>query len=181
MNQRAFWMAAALLAAAGQVTAQEPAPRDWGEHAMSPMTYILEHRAELELSDQQVARLEAIGTSLRARTTPLRERMREAMGDLPVPRPRAERGPRGARAPRGDRVAPRPMTPQQREAMRERARELRPVREEIRALRREAREEARAVLTAEQQEKLRDLIRARRGELRRPGGEPRPARRGGRS
>lgn len=170
MNQRAFWTAAALLLVAGQAMAQEPAPRDWGEHGMGPMTWILEHRAELQLSDEQAARLEAIGTSLRERATPLRERMREAMRDLPVPRPRA------GRAPRGERRAPRAMTPEQREAMRERARELRPVRAELRELQREAREQARAVLTADQQQKLRELMETRRGELRPRGGE---ARRGG--
>lgn len=170
MRERAWVMAAALLLAAAPALAQEPAPRDRGEHGRVPLGAILEHRAELGLTDEQVGRLAAIGVDLRARTAPLRERMRAAMADMPVPRPRAGRGARGARAPRGERVAPRPMMPEQRAAMRERARELRPVREEIRAIQLEAREQARAVLTEDQQRRLRELVQARRGELRRRGG-----------
>jgi Spy/CpxP family protein refolding chaperone len=170
MKKRGMLMAAALLLAAGPALAQAPAPRDWGEHAMSPMTMILEHRAELELTDDQVARLEAIGTQLRERTAPLRERMREAMADMPVPGAHAEHGARSEGAPR-ERRAPRAMTPEQREAIHSRMTELRPVREEIRAIRLQARDDARAVLTADQQQKLRELMQAHRGH-RGPRGRP---------
>lgn len=182
MRHRGLWLAAVGLLAPVAVAAQEPAQRGEAVQAITPVTAILEHRAELGLTADQIARLEAVDRRLRERIAPVREQMREARGEMPRPGARGERGARGQRVPR----APRPMSPEQRAAARERMdaararmQEMRPELEELRESRREAMDEVREVLTEEQQGRLRELMRERRPAPRRPGGEERRDPRGG--
>ncbi len=196
-----------------------------GGHAFS---MIIGQRAALNLTDDQVARLEAIGLRLRAQNAPLleqmrasgawqgrpgarggerpqltpeqREQMRQRMQNLtPEQREqmRAQRGERGARGARGE-AAPEQreqmrqrmqnLTPEQREQMRAQMQqrrgeagvrggrqvpeELRPVMEQLRANSLAARQEAQAVLTPEQQTRLRELAQQRRGAGERPNRRP---------
>ena len=118
---------------------------------------LLEHRAELGLSAEQVARLEAIAAELRTRNQPLLERLRAAR----------------------DGRRPRDLTPEQRQALRDSLERHRPLVRELRGNLRDALRQAQEVLTPEQREKARELMRARRAEARRdhprgrhaPGGE----------
>lgn len=174
MRHRGLWIAVVSLLAPVALAAQEPAPRGGAAQPMSPLTRILEHRAELGLSAEQVTRLEAIEQRLQERIAPLQEQMREARGEMPA---RGMRGARGARGERGQRRAPRPMSPEQRAAARERMEEtrermdeMRPAMEELRESRQEAMEEIREVLTEDQQERVRQLMRDGRAGPRRPGG-----------
>jgi Spy/CpxP family protein refolding chaperone len=103
----------------------------------APLEALIAHRQELELTDGQVAKLEAIRAEFRKRNQPLMEKLRAA----------------GVGA--GDRAA-RP-TPEQREA-------LRPTMEQLRENAQEAMKEVRGVLTKEQQARLRSQLREQRGE-----------------
>lgn len=159
-----------------------------GPHG-APVAMLLQHRAELGLSAEQVNRLEAIGQRLEQQNAPLvaqlrasgawqdREQMRERMQSM-TPEQRQQM-----------RERMRNMTPEQRDAMRQQMREsgearprgegqargegmrgqrqipeaLRPVMQQLSANHRAAMQEARAVLTDDQQVRLRELVQQRRG------------------
>ena len=121
-----------------------------GAPARNPVAMLLDRREELELTAEQVARLEAVRERVERENAPRIERLRAALGD----RPRRE------------------LSDEERARLRGRMQELQPVRDEIRATNRAAMEEAREVLTDEQESKLREIVRRPRGE--RPAGR-RPA------
>ncbi len=121
-----------LLAAPALAQEQDHRP---GRHA-DPAERVARMRAELGLSDQQVARLEGIFQELRERNRPLGERLREAM---------PKRQPGAAARRRGE-------VPD----------EVRNLRQQLRENRRQAMQEVREVMTREQLERLRE----KRGEQR---------------
>lgn len=143
----------------------------------APLALLLEQRAELGLTAEQVSRLEAIQEEVRQKNAPLMDQMR-ASGAFPG----GQRMRQRAEA----------MTPEQRGAMREQMRErraagaagqraergrpmqgqrqlpeeLRPLMQQIQQNNRAALEQVRAVLTVEQQARARQLVEQRRGEPR---------------
>lgn len=130
-----------------------------GAMQRNPAEMVLQHREALDLTADQVRQLEAIRDRVEAENGPRRERMKAAFGD----------------------VAPAELTVEERQALRERMRELQPVRDEIRATNRKAGEEIHELLTDEQEATLRPLMhQGRRGDgPGRPGRGMRGAPRGG--
>jgi hypothetical protein len=126
----------------------------------NPLQGLLERREQLNLTADQVRRLEAIQQRLESQVRPLRERM-TALHEQVVPGLRERRGEPGECG--GER--PR-LTPEQRQAL-ERAREqVRPLAQQLREAHRNAVREAMDVLTDAQKQQLRELRRehGRRGE-----------------
>jgi Spy/CpxP family protein refolding chaperone len=122
------------------------------------------HRAELDLTADQVAQLQAIRSGLQQRNAPLVEQLR-ASGAWQERADAARRGERarpGARA-RGGAEARRG---EQARGARRLPEELRPVAQQLRQNNRAAMQEARAVLTDEQTTRLRELAQQRRAEAR---------------
>lgn len=107
----------------------------------NPAQVVLDHRERLELTEEQVERLEAVAARVQEQNGPRWERLQAAFGD----------------------VAPRGMSAEERDALRERMRELRPVREEIRKTNRAAGTEIHELLTDDQEAKLRSVMHRRRG------------------
>ncbi len=130
----------------------------------------IELREELDLTDEQVARLEAIGQALREENAEHRARIRAVREELGLP----EVGPR-ARAPeaegeRGERRRQRP-TDEERQRMRD---FMDRTRDDMRAIgdnAREAMDRARELLTDEQREMLRERMRTQMRERRGMRGE----------
>ncbi len=137
---------AAVLAAPQPAPAQE---QDGGKtrRARDPIAGMIEHRAELGLTDDQVARLEAVHERYREQHKALREQIHQIIGDQPKPAPlegasREER--REARRKRHEElVAQHP--------------ELGPIFDQLKANHQAAREEVKAILTPEQQQKLQQM------------------------
>jgi hypothetical protein len=119
----------------------------------NPAAAVLEHREALELTAEQVSRLEAIRDHVAQENSPRWEQLRAAFGD----------------------ANPRDMTPEERQAHRAQMQALAPVRDEIRATNRAAGEEIHELLTDDQEATLRPLMR--RGHR---GPQPPRAGRGGR-
>ncbi|MGH7476213.1 MAG: hypothetical protein ACRELD_07980 [Longimicrobiales bacterium] len=120
MLEPAGLLAALLLAA--PLAAQQPSPpgeRPAEPRRFSPVSALLEHRAELELSDAQVAQLEAIEREGEARLRPLIERLQTMRESLPE-RSRMRR--QGAEQRDAARERLRGMSEQQRDSLRERMR-----------------------------------------------------------
>lgn len=109
--------------------------------ARNPVEVLLDHGADLALTDEQATRLEAIRDHVAQENGPRWEQLRSAFGDK----------------------APADMTVEERQELRERMRALDPVRSEIRETNRKAMDDARAVLTPEQAEKLPGLMHRGRG------------------
>jgi Spy/CpxP family protein refolding chaperone len=156
-------------AAAGPLQAQHPgATRGGGAEVARPQEpgigFLLKHRADLELADQQITRLEQITERLKAENEPLQQRLREA--GIPVGRDRH--------------AAIQAMTPEQRRVLRERLGVERPTLLEMRRNADRAMRQARGVLTPAQRERLRELSREHAEEIRgrhgRGGGGPTGAR-----
>ena len=103
----------------------------------NPIAALLERREELDLDADQLARLEAVQARVERENAPRIERIRAAMGDRPA----------------GE------LSEDERAGLRERMRQLQPVREEIRQTNRAAMVEVRGILTAEQQAKVRSGVR----------------------
>ena len=181
---------AALAAAPVTLEAQNPrVPRTQEQaerrHDGASPQKLLQLRNELGLTAEQVSRLEGIRQRLQQQNAPLIEQLR-ASGAWRERRAQGE-----ARTGEQGRIAPEQreqarqrmenMTPEQREAMRRQMQErrqgaeagrrterqmpeeLRPVMQQMQANTRSALQEARAVLTAEQQTRLSELVQQRRG------------------
>lgn len=143
-------LAAVLLLAPLPALGQQAAPTDTTSAAAraphaphSGVDLLLRYRAELQLSDEQIARLQAVAQRLEERNRPLLEQLRAA--GIPLRRERRDEVHR--------------MTPEQRQALHEKLREHRPTLERLRENMEAAMREARAVLTPEQQERFRALLR----------------------
>ena len=167
----------------------------------SPVQGLLRQREQLGLTAQQVSRLEAIDRDLQARNAPLHQQLTALMprrgeqgqdgarprgprGERPEgARPQGERRARPDSAARAQRRAERPqLTDAQRQQMRQRREQAQPIVQQLRANTEQALTQARAVLTAEQQQKVQqrmDERRARQGD--RPRRGERPAGAGARS
>ncbi|MBV9773321.1 MAG: hypothetical protein JO040_05195 [Gemmatimonadetes bacterium] len=130
-------------------TAQYPAPAAAGRPQQgmmrSPIARLLEQRDTLRLTAEQVTRLEAIDRDLQQQNQPYTQQLQQL---------RPEGGQR-----RED------MSDADREAMRERFEQLRPLMEKMRSNNQAAMEKAKAVLTPEQQQLAQSLMPQRR-----PGG-----------
>ncbi len=107
---------------------------------------IVAKSAELGLTADQVAKLTAIGEQLQAKNAALQEQLKAILGDRP------ERG------------AMRELSAEEREALRAKMEQARPILEQLRENSRAAFEEARAILTAEQQAKIREHTRRGPGQ-----------------
>lgn len=115
------------------------------EMVRNPMQVLLDHKADLALTADQVQKLEAIRAKVDKENGPRWEQLKKAFGDK----------------------APADMTVEERQALRERMQALQPVSDKVRETNRTATTEARALLTPEQLTKMRDIMR--RGPGNRPG------------
>lgn len=134
-NLNRILLAVGLLALPAAVSAQGPGgPGGRGGMRGGVAAMALEHKADLNLTDEQVAKLQDIQKKLDEKNKPLREKM--------------EKQTNGASF--------RDLTDEQREA-------LRPIMEDLRENSRKSADEVREVLTKEQQDKLRELMPMRGG------------------
>jgi hypothetical protein len=129
-----------------------------GQRGMrSPVAALVEHRADLNLSDDQVGRLQQIDQDLQRRTEPLRQQLQQYRGGF-------QHGQDGQQPSDADR-----------EAMRQRMEQARPVFEQLRKANQDALQRALRVLTPQQRETAKSLVpqRGERGgrEGRRQGGQ----------
>ena len=145
-------LAACLAAATGTLEAQQTGAPHPGRRM--PFERLLERRAELGLSAEQVSRLEGIRDRLQAQNQPLIQQIQAARREAGLP----ERGgARGGERPR--------LTDEQRRAARAMRDRVRPLGRQLRDNARAAMLEAQQVLTDAQREQLR-RIRAENGERR---------------
>lgn len=163
---------AALLAAAAVPAAAQPGeqPPFREDAARQPFEALLRHREELQLSDDQVRRIQTIGRQLEERNAPLRQRL--------VQEHRRWREERRAQLER--------MTPRQRRAELRRMRgqrgeppvpeALRPTVHQMRVNISDAMHQAQGVLTAEQRVRAQDILRRQLRPAERPGMQRRGAR-----
>lgn len=148
----ALALIAAPLAAQGGAGRQGPAMgrgmMQGGPEAMArnPATVVLEHRAELNLTDDQVTNLEAIQDEIQKQNGPRWEQLKAAFG--------------------GD--DPAEMTVEQRQELRQKMQELAPVRDSIQQTNRTLMASFHETLTTEQQHTLQQLM-SRRGRAGGPG------------
>jgi hypothetical protein len=159
-----------LLAAAAPLVAQEsrpqPQPRPDAEQRVQspqrlPIGFLLRHRAEIGLSDQQITRLEGIAALLEQQNKPLLDQLRSA--GIPI------------RPERRDGV--RQMTEEERRQLRVRLEEHRPTLLQMRENMSAAMTEVRSVLTREQQQRVRELMPRPAADARRDGRRSDPPRR----
>lgn len=115
----------------------------------SPVAFVIDHKADLQLSDDQVAKLQDIEKKVEDKNKPLVEKMRQAWGG-------------------GERPDFQSMSDEDRQALREK---IRPITQEIRDNDDAARQEANGVLTSEQKSKVEELMQQMR-QQRRSGGGP---------
>lgn len=109
----------------------------------NPAEFVLQHRADLALTAEQVGQLEAIQARVQQENGPRWEQLRAVFGER----------------------SPADMSVEERQQLRDRMGELQPVREEIRATNRAAGEQIHAILTDEQDAKLRPMMqRGNRGD-----------------
>lgn len=144
-------VAVPLAAQAGPARGQGPAMgrgmMQAGPDAMlrNPATVVLEHREALELTDAQVEALEAIRAGIEEQNGPRWAQLKEAFGD----------------------ASPAEMNAGERQALRDRMRELAPLRAEIRQTNRTLMAGFHEMLTGAQETELRAIMR--RGPEGRPG------------
>jgi hypothetical protein len=112
-----------------------------GVMARNPVAVVLDHRDDLELTDEQVQTLETLRDHVQQENEPRWQQLQDAFGD----------------------ADPRSMSVEERQAFRERMQALQPVREEIRASNRAAMDEVHELLTTEQETELRQIMRRRSG------------------
>jgi hypothetical protein len=127
-----------------------------GARVHNPASLLLERRAELGLTADQVRQIEAIQARVAQQNAARMEQVRAAMAD------------RGMRSPRD---VPAEEREQLRQQMRDRMEQLRPVRQQIRETNRSAGQEIHALLTDDQRQQLRAIRSERMRELRATRGE----------
>ncbi|WP_420129281.1 hypothetical protein [Longimicrobium sp.] len=205
MKIHARYFVAAILAAAPVTAVAQTAPpaAEQREHARegrrgemrgpregrggpgrSPVQRLLRQREQLGLTAQQVSRLEAIDRDLQARNAPLVQQLTALRPDrgqgADGARARGERRARpdsAARAERRQRGERPQLTAEQRQQMEQRRAQAQPIMQQLRANGEQALTQARAVLTAEQQQKIQQRMDERRE---RQGDRPGRGERGGR-
>jgi len=153
-------LALALVSVPGALNAQETgAARQHGGHGHGaragmargePFARLLERRQELQLTAEQVTRIEAIRDRLRTQNQPLIEQLQAARRQAGLPERRQGEARGGER--------PRP-TEEQRQAMRQLRERTRPVAEQLRTNTRTAMREVHGILTEQQRDQLRQLHR----------------------
>ena len=153
--------AVALTAAAAPAMAQGPGKGHGkrGEHT-DRITRMIEHRAELGLTDDQVMRLESVRDRYVEQNKALREQIHQTIGDRPRPDESMKNLSREERH----------------EAMKKRHEELLaqypdlvPVFDQLKTNHEAMRDELHSILTQEQQDKLQELRRERREKARSEG------------
>jgi hypothetical protein len=122
-----------------------------GARVQNPAALLLERRAELGLTSEQVRQIEAIQARVAQQNAGRMEQVRAVMGE------------RGTRALRD---VPAEERQQIRQQMRERMEQLRPVRQQIRETNRGAGQEIHALLTEDQRQQLRVIRSERMRDLR---------------
>jgi hypothetical protein len=127
-----------------------------GMRAQNPGALLLERRAELGLTADQVRQIEAIQARVQQQNTARIEQLRAARGDSP------ERNFRDMSADERQQL---------RAQMRERMEKLQPLRQQLRETNRAAGQEIHALLTDAQREQLRTLRREQMREFRGQRGE----------
>lgn len=138
-------LALAVIAGAPDAAAQaRHAPEAPGQGPPGPFELLVEHRAELGLTDRQVAEIEEIRVEVETANRPLVSRLV------------------GMRREMAARRAPREMSPRERAQFRSRIRVARPYMERIRANNEAAMLRVREVLSDEQRAALRRLVQQRR-------------------
>lgn len=128
----------------------------------SPVARLIEHQQDLNLSGDQVARLQQIDQALQTETQPLRQQLQQF-------RPaRGQNG--GGQDAQGQRPEP---SDADREAMRQRMEQARPVMDQLRKANDAAMQRAMQVLTPEQRTQAQSLMpqRGERGQGGRRGGQ----------
>ena len=160
---RSLALAVVLAAGAQAMQAQQAAPSPRGDHGThrlgprhgegDPFARLLERRQELNLTAQQVSRIEAIRARLQAQNQPLMEQLQAARRQAGLPDRSVES--RGGERPR--------LTEEQRAAARQMRERMAPVAQQLRSNRRAAMREVHEVLTEAQREQLRQKHREHRG------------------
>ncbi|MDB4952329.1 MAG: hypothetical protein JWM27_4978 [Gemmatimonadetes bacterium] len=130
----------------GQRAGQRGGMRGARGGMQSPAARLVARREQLGLSADQVSRLQAVDQQLTQKNQPLADRLRAFRPDSAT-----RQRMRGGQA-----------SEQERAAMRTRMEQARPLMQQLRENRRAAMQQARAVLTADQQTRLRDQARAGR-------------------
>jgi hypothetical protein len=148
MRATRWLMLGLMMAVAAPVAAQDarPAPPrgETGHSARTtvPIGFLLRHRAEIGLSDQQISRLEEIADRLERQNRPLREQLRAS--GIPMGPDRRE--------------VMSAMSDEQRKEVRERLEHHRPTLIQMRDNAKSALDEARGVLSREQVRRMRALM-----------------------
>ncbi|NIP80405.1 MAG: hypothetical protein GWM90_14750 [Gemmatimonadetes bacterium] len=128
-----------------------------GAMARNPVQVVLDHRAQLELTAEQVATLESLRDRVQAENAPRWHQLQEAWGD----------------------VDPRALSVEERQELRQRMQELAPVRDQIRTTNRAAMDQVHELMTAEQESQLHGIMRRGNRGADGRGMRARGARRGG--
>ena len=146
MRARYLWLALLLACAPAPVVAQRPGPGPEAQHRKpmhGPVEKLLQNRAELQLSAEQVSRLEQIDARMRDRNRAYVQRLIELRrGSHFEPHVRREE-----------------MTPEQRAEFDRRVAEVRPLLEKIHANNWAAMKEVGSVLNPEQKARVREMLR----------------------
>ena len=154
--------AAGVLATAPLAAAQDAAPstqppfahrgRMMGFFGGAPLiTIALNHKTDLALSDDQVANLEKIKSAYQSQVTPIVQQLQANEKEI---------------------AGLMQQTPANLIQVKAKIQESEPYRSELYYLRLEALDNGRSVLSAQQQEQLKSLVHARRGNFRGPQGQP---------
>jgi len=145
------------LAAGPETTQQTKRPfargdRMAGRFGGAPLiTIALNHKSELNLTADQVAKLEQIKSHYQAQVTPLSQQLQTIDKDI---------------------AGLMQQTPANLIQVKAKIQETEKYRSELRYLRLEALENGRSVLSAQQQDQLKTLVRSRHGNFRGPQGQP---------
>ena len=115
------------------------------------ITIALNHKSELNLTADQVAKLEQIKSHYQAQVTPLSQQLQTIEKDI---------------------AGMMQQTPANLIQVKTKIQETEKYRSELRYLRLEALENGRSVLSAQQQDQLKTLVRSRHGNFRGPQGQP---------
>lgn len=178
MKLHTFAIALAVAGAPAVLSAQQqqPAPAQ-GAHARhgawaqrgerrggGALQALLAHRQELGLTDAQVSRLTAINQRLQSQNQPLMERTRQAYQQAGLPDFRARRQQARAQGQQGTQHQRPQLTDAQKAAFKRVREQVKPLRQQMRQNTEAAVRDAKTVLTADQQAKIQQYMKAHRHE-----------------